>query len=292
MSDVATQLKGAKRGQLAIFGLQHRQHVGINVRGDGRVAIWRKAYVIWRAQLEAVPSAETNFRHQQAGAAALGAVGMGQSREAQHRHSEKVERGALIADPVPNRIVHDPDRVDLPGRILGTPFGRDDRARRVGRAVQYGEAVLAAGLNGREATTIFENEEEIFNDPVAQIILKDDAVAISHVPGRAHHSNVPDRPNFACGSGPDDAVGAEAISFPVHPHLAGGGNRIGILVIDQLIGAESDLSRLLDLRGRRILREGGTRSAKHERERGPADRSIRLHKSRCSRREDKRAYCT
>ena len=211
IGDETADLEGAERGQLPILGFEHRQHLGIDVRRDRRVAVRPEPEIIRRGELEPVAPVEANIGDEQAAAAALAAVGMGQAWQGDDRHAEQVEARALIGDAVPHRIMDDPHGADLPGRIARATILVDHGAGRVGGPCQCRQAALAARLDRSQPAAILEHEQEVLDDAVAQILLEDDAVAISDVTLGAVDADIALGAHLAADPVPDHPVGAQMI---------------------------------------------------------------------------------
>ena len=294
---IAVDLERADREELAILRLEHRQDAGEDVRGHREVAVGREADVIGDAELEPVAAAVANLGDEEsAPSRPLAAVGVRQAGQADDRNAEKVESRALVGDSVAHRIVGHPDGVDLPGRVLRTAVRRDHCAGRVGRAVERRVAVDPPRLCRREPPAVGEHQQHVLHDAVLQRVLELDAVGISGVAFGADDANVAIGAHLAASAVPADAVRAQAVALAGHPHLARRGDRVARLFIDELVGAEGDLGRLLDSRWGQVERWGrrwrrlvlrveslpqrlAGRAGQQQRQRGPADRLKSLHKN-------------
>ena len=243
VGEIAVHREGAVRGQLTIFGLEHRQHAGEDVRRDRRVPVLGEAEIIRNAELQPVAPAIADLGDQHAGAAALAAVRMGQAGQAEDRLAEQVQGRAPVGDAVADRIVDDTDRVDLPGRVLRAAGRRDDRAGRISGAIERGDAVAPLGMDRRQPAAVGEHDQHILDDAVLQRVLELDRIAISNIAARADDADAALGAHLPAAPVPGHAVGGQAIALAGHPDLARRGHHVGLVVIDELVGAELDLDR-------------------------------------------------
>ena len=159
------------------------------------------------------------------------AVRMRQAGQGEDRRPEQVEAAALEADPVADRIVDDPHRGDLPARVARAavrrrPPRRASR-RRDSRVVRPSSR---ARLGRGEPAAVLEHEQQILDDSVAQSVGR--ARRCRHKrrrPAGLIDADIALGADLAADPVPGHRVGAQIIAVAVHPHVAAGGDDVGLL---------------------------------------------------------------
>ena len=99
-----------------------------------------------------------------------------------------------------------------------------------------------------------------------EILIMDEVLAVGDMAFGRDDPDIPFRRHLAAAPVPGDRVGLKIVPFAPHAHLAAGGDGVGVLVVDQAVGAELHFLGARRGSGRRgaLLRGRCDRRAQHE----------------------------
>src|SRR3546814_7218735 len=80
--------------------------------------------------------------------------------------SEQLHAGVAVFDAGLDRIVDDPDRLDLPGRLLGAALMILDRAAGIGGLAQRIDAVHPLAVGGGQPTARLQHQQHVADHAV------------------------------------------------------------------------------------------------------------------------------
>ena len=110
VGEEAADLEGAERVELAILGLDRRQHAGVEVRGEREVAVGRDLPVIGDRDLEALAGREAEVGHQPAGRRRPMPRDEAEDRQQRQVDAEQLQPAAFEPDALARGIVDHPAR--------------------------------------------------------------------------------------------------------------------------------------------------------------------------------------
>ncbi len=269
-------LECAERIELAILRLDRREHAGVDMRGEGKVAVGADLPMIGQGDLEALPGRDAEVGDQPAGRPARPARDV-EDWEQWQVQPEKLKATAFEMDPSPGRIVDHLGRGDRPAWPLRTAGRADHRAGRINRIFEHRDRIPPGSARCRNAGATLEHDQEILDRSVAEGVGEDDVLAEQPVAFGSQQHDLSAGPDLARPPVPDDALGGEIMALAVHPHRAAGGEDIAFAVVDHFVRAELDHG--FARRGRRdlerigLLRPGLRRQGQCQRKRRPPGNS-------------------
>ena len=212
---------------------------GVDVRGDGKVAIGADLPMVGRGNLEPLAGRIIEVWNKPAGHSA------GRGADPEHREQrqvdpEQLKAAAFEAHPVGGRVVDHPRRRDAPAGPARAAGRRGHRAGRVDRVLEGDDVALADSPGRGDAAAAFENDEEIVDRSIAQAVGQDDILPDQLVALRIDHHDIALGRDLAGLAVPHDLVGSEIIAVARHAHFADRRDPVGVAVVGDLVGAETD----------------------------------------------------
>ena len=176
--------------------------------------------------------------NQKAGLPLFGGVGPGQERKIGDRHSQQLESRVFVIDDLLDLVANDPLGVELPharlGRIVLAGF-----AGGVGALVEHHG--LAAGLlaaRRAEMGVVGRVGLQALDKSVLEIVSEIKHLGVDHRSIRFDQRRVPLRENTRGLAIVDHMVRAQEPAIVINPHVAIGGDRVFVLVVDEFPGLD------------------------------------------------------
>ena len=247
--ETLAELAGEKRPLLREIGRRDRQ---IRV---GRDCPKKRKADAHSQRVDAI----VQLGNQKAGLPLLGGVGPGQERKIGDRHSQQLESRVFVIDDLLDLVANDPLGVELPharlGRIVLAGF-----AGGVGALVEH-HGIAAGLLAARRAEmgVVGRVGLQALDKSVLEIVSEIKHLGMDHRSIRFDQRRVPLRENTRGLAIVDHMVRSQEPAIVINPHVAIGGDRVFVLVVDEFLGLDHHSRRRRIVLRRIVLRRGPCR---------------------------------
>jgi hypothetical protein len=279
---IARDLVGAGLGQRAVLRRDHRRRLGVEIAGDGDVAVVGQPLIPRFADLQPVGRGEAEIGDQQAGDRSP----VGRQREARQRQeadAEQLEPRAAKAHRARLGLVDHLARGHPPARRPGAALLVLDVAGGIGRPVEQDVAVLDPPARfRRQPPALAQRQQHVLHRAGAELVVELEPLGEQLVAVLVDEADVAGGDDRARLAVPGHRVGADRLARAAQHDIAARGHRVVVFGIGNRIGLEIDRTGLrLGGRGgvlrvrRRGRQAGQQRQGQQQRGSGGKERPAR-----------------